>query len=448
MSWCKKCQFSFNGYPREMPELVSRPERYAELQPNQLISIARGLAGSYGDAALNAQGAIILTNRLDRFLEFDVRKGILSVESGISLAKLLKLIVKQGWFLPVMPGTANVSLGGCIATDIHGKNHCFAGSLGQHVLNLQLITANGKKINCSPKIIPELFWATIGGMGLTGIIGVVTLQLKRIETAYMKVQHHTKNNLKQIVEELLKEDNEFEYSVAWLDALNRPVAHGVIIKAKHADLADLPISQQKQPFFVPNYSSLKCPNLFSYCFLRSKMVKLFNKVYYFYLAKKNQVYLQPYQNYFFPLDRIRNWPRFYGRKGFIQYQCVIPTEFAYSAIKDILETLHTYKHPIFLAVLKRFGKENVAPLSFPLAGITLALDIPISSDKLFDCLDSLDEIVIQAGGRIYLAKDARLKSKAFRKMYKRYPEWLAIKQRWDPQNRWSSSLSRRLDLGF
>ena len=193
MSWCKKCQSSFNGYPIEPPDSVTRPESYKELKPGQLISIARGSGGSYGDAALNAQGEIVLTNRLDRFLEFDVRKGILSVESGISLAKILALIVKQGWFLPVMPGTAEVSLGGCIATDVHGKNHCYAGSLGQHVLSLQLITATGSKINCSPKIIPELFWATIGGMGLTGIIGVVTLQLKRIETAYMKVQHQVTN---------------------------------------------------------------------------------------------------------------------------------------------------------------------------------------------------------------------------------------------------------------
>lgn len=448
MSWRKKCEVSFNGYPIEPPASVSRPENYAELKTNEKTSIARGSGGSYGDAALNAQGEVILTNCLDRFLEFDVHKGILSVESGISLAKILELIVKQGWFLPVIPGTAEVSLGGCIATDIHGKNHWFAGSLGQHVISLQLITADGKKINCSPEIIPDLFWATIGGMGLTGIISVVTLQLKRIETAYMKVQHLAKKNLKQIVELLIKENNEFEYSVAWLDALNMPLSHGVIMKAKHADLLELPTSLQKQPFFVPKYFSFKYPNLFSCCFLNSKIVKFFNKIYYYYLAKKNQVYLQPYQNYFFPLDRIRNWPRLYGKKGFIQYQCAIPTKFSYSAIKEILETLHKYKHPSFLAVLKRFGQENLAPLSFPLSGVTLALDIPISNEKLFKSLDILDEIVIQAGGRVYLAKDARLKPKTFRKMYKRYPEWLTIKQHWDPKNRFSSSLSRRLKLGL
>lgn len=447
MSWREKCQTSFNGYPLEPPLSVSRPESYSELKPNQIISLARGLGGSYGDAALNAQGEIILTNRLDRFLEFDVQKGVLSVESGVSLTKILELIVKQGWFLPVMPGTAEVSLGGCVATDIHGKNHCFAGSLGQHVLSLQLITADGIMVDCSPKIFPELFWATIGGMGLTGIIGVVTLQLKRIETAYMKVKHQAKNNLKQIVEELIKEDNKFEYSVAWLDVLNVP-SRGVIMKAKHASLLELPISQQKRPFFSPKCFSLKYPHFLSSYLLKISLVKLFNKIYYYYLKKNKQEYFQPFQNYFFPLDRIKNWPRLYGKKGFIQYQCVIPTTFAYSAVKEILETLYKNKHPILLAVLKRFGQESFAPLSFPLSGITLALDIPISNESLFNCLDILDEIVIQAGGRIYLAKDARLKPKAFRKMYKRYPEWLAVKQNWDPKNRFSSSLSRRLKLGF
>jgi decaprenylphospho-beta-D-ribofuranose 2-oxidase len=447
MSWFEKCQTSFNGYPIEPPSSVCRPESYAELKPNQIISIARGLGKSYGDAALNTHGEIILTNRLDRFLAFDANKGILTVESGISIAKILEFIVKQGWFLPVVPGTAEVSLGGCIATDIHGKNHYYAGSLGQHVLGLQLITTNGTTIDCSPKVFPELFWGTIGGLGLTGIIGVVTLQLKRIETAYVKVQHQVKNNLKQIVEALLKEDSEFEYSVAWLDALNVPLSHGIIMKARHAGLLELPISQQRRPFFIPKYPFLKYPNFLSGCFLSTQLIKLFNKIYYFF-EKNKQIYLQSYQNYFFPLDRIKNWPRLYGKKGFIQYQCVIPTEFAYFTINEILETLHKYKHPIYLAVLKRFGKENFAPLSFPLSGITLALDIPISNKKLFISLDILDEIVIQAGGRIYLAKDARLKPKAFRKMYKRYPEWLTVKQYWDPKNKFSSSLSRRLNLGF
>jgi decaprenylphospho-beta-D-ribofuranose 2-oxidase len=449
MNWYEKCQFSFNSYPIiPQPKHVSRPESYAELKPSQMISIARGLGGSYGDAALNAQGEVILTNRLDRFLEFDAHNGILSVESGVSLEKILELIVKQGWFLPVMPGTAEVSLGGCIATDVHGKNHWYAGSLGRHVISLQLITDTGARINCSPKVLPELFWATVGGMGLTGIIGAVTLQLKRIETAYMKVKHQAAYNLKQILEELSQEDDEFEYSVAWLDVLNKPYSQGVIMKAKHANLLELPISKQEHPFSLTKYTTLKWPPyLLSFSLLHPLIIRLFNKVYNSFLAKKEDAYLQAYSNYFFPLDRIKNWNFLYGKKGFIQYQCVIPAQFAYFVIKDILKTLKQHKHPIYLAVLKRFGQENLAPLSFPLPGFTLALDIPISGDKLFSCLDSLDEIVIQSGGRVYLAKDARLKPKAFRDMYKRYPEWLTVKQYWDPHNKFSSSLSRRLNIG-
>lgn len=447
MNWYEKCQSSFNGYPLARPDKVSRPERYAALKPSQLISIARGLGASYGDAALNAQGEIILTCRLDRFLEFDAHKGILSVEAGITLIKILEFIVKQGWFLPVIPGTAEVTLGGCIATDIHGKNHRNAGSLGQHVLNLQLITASGKRVTCSPNLIPELFWATIGGMGLTGIIGIVTLQLKRIETAYMKVHTQVAYSLKQTVEALEQEENEFDYSVAWLDTLSRPTFHGLIIKAKHAALSELPAVQQKEAFLTSNYTRLNCPHLFSYSLLNRRWVKLFNKAYY-HLTRKNQAVLQTYHDYFFPLDRLKNWSRLYGKKGFIQYQCAIPTKFSYFAINEILEILHKNKQPIYLAVLKCFGRESLAPLSFPLPGFTLALDIPIGSDQLFACLDRLDEIVIQSGGRLYLAKDARLNPKTFREMYKRYPEWLAAKQHWDPHNRMSSSLSRRLNLGF
>jgi len=447
MNWYEKCQSSFSGYSIERPAQVSRPESYVALKPGHIISIARGLGGSYGDAALNAQGEIVLTNRLDRFLEFDVHNGILSVESGVSLAKILELIVKQGWFLPVMPGTAEVSLGGCIATDIHGKNHWRVGSLGQHVISLEVITDTGVRVNCSSIVIPELFWATIGGMGLTGIIGSVTLQLKRIETAYMKVQHRVASNLKQMLEDLSQED-EFEYSVAWLDCLNKPFSHGVIMKANHANVLDLPISKQKHAFLTTKYSVFQCPYLLPFPLVNPLLVKLFNKVYDYSLAKKEDVYLQAYPHYFFPLDRIKNWPRLYGKKGFIQYQCVIPTQGAYFAIKDIFKTLQKYKHPIYLAVLKRFGEGNLAPLSFPLPGFTLALDMPMRGDKLLTCLDSLDEIVIQAGGRVYLAKDARLKPKAFRDMYKKYPEWLAVKQHWDPHNRFSSSLSRRLNLGL
>ncbi len=446
MGWRKKYQTSFNGYPIRYPELISRPEHYSKLNLSELISIARGSGGSYGDAALNQQGELILTGRLDRFLEFDEQQGIITVESGIILSKILELIVPRGWFLPVTPGTAEVSLGGCVATDVHGKNHRYVGSLGQHVLGLELITAAGERLHCSPKLYPELFWATIGGMGLTGIIGIVTLQLKRIETAYMCVQHQAAQNLEQTFDAFTKED-EWEYGVAWLDALNAPFGRGIIIKANHADLVKLSASQQSQAFLTPVSYRYKVPFYFPHALLHPTLIKSFNKAYYHHLTKKNSPCLVTYSDYFYPLDRIRDWPRLYGKQGFIQYQCVLPTKSAYSAVENLLKTLHRYKHPIYLAVLKCFGNANLAPLSFPLSGFTLALDIPIRDEKLFICLDELDAMVIDAGGRIYLAKDARLKPEAFRVMYPRYPEWLITKQKWDTHNRFSSSLSRRLQIG-
>lgn len=448
MNWREKYQSSFNHYPIKQPELVFRPESYAKLQSTQTIVIPRGLGKSYGDAALNQQGEIILTERLDRFLKFDEQQGNIVVESGISLAKILEVIVACGWFLPVTPGTADVSIGGCVATDVHGKNHYTSGSLGHYVTDLELITAKGDRVRCSPTVHEKLFWATIGGMGLTGIIGTVSLRLKRIETAYMSVQYKATQNLEQTFTVLTQNNAENEYSVAWLDGLNTPLGRGVIMKANHANLMQLSALQRKQPLMVTTGKSYKIPFYLPHTLLCPTLVKSFNKAYYFYLRKKEQLFLSSFNDYFYPLDRIRNWPRLYGKQGFIQYQCALPTKFAYSVIERLLSTLANYKCPIYLAVLKRFGNANLAPLSFPLNGFTLAVDIPISNEKLFTCLNKLDEMVIDAGGRVYLAKDARLTPEAFRAMYPRFPEWLAVKQQWDPQNRFSSNLARRLNISI
>ncbi|MES2142011.1 MAG: FAD-binding oxidoreductase [Pseudomonadota bacterium] len=445
MNLHQKYQTSFNHYPIHPPKYISRPENYAGLETKGSDCIVRGLGGSYGDAALNENGRVILTERLDRFLEFNEEKGIICVEAGISLGKILELIVARGWFLPVTPGTSKVSLGGCIAADVHGKNHHHVGSIGQHVLALQIITANGEKVLCSPEIMPDLFWATIGGMGLTGIIGTVTLKLRPIKTAYMLVQHQIAENLEETFNCLSQENSAAEYKVAWLDGLNFPLGRGIIVSACHADLAALS-SQQSEPLASPAHKVYKLPFYLPNGLLRPMLVKTFNKRYYQRLSNKKYPFILPYSDYFYPLDRITHWPRLYGRRGFIQYQCVIPTESAYRVIKLILETLNTQNHPVYLAVLKRFGKENLAPLSFPLSGFTLALDLPITDQTLFNCLDDLDTLVVAAGGRVYLAKDARLKPEIFRAMYPRYQAWLAVKKAWDSENKFNSSLARRLEI--
>lgn len=446
MNHYNKYQTSFNHYPHQRPKRLSRPESYSELEALTSNSIARGLGGSYGDAALNKDGHVVLTERLDRFLEFDEQQGTLCVEAGIDLRKILDLIVPRGWFLPVTPGTSHVTLGGCIAADVHGKNHQRAGSIGQHVMSLTLITAQGEHVQCSPEIHSELFWATIGGMGLTGTIATVALKLKPIESAYLLVQHKKTNNLQETFDYLSQESLSDEYKVAWLDALNLPLGHSIIMCARHADLAELPSQQQHTPFTIRQRKTYKLPFYLPSGLLHPTLIKAFNKYYYQQLAKKETSILMSYSDYFYPLDKIVHWPRLYGKRGFLQYQCVIPTESAYTVTKQILETLKAEKYPVYLAVLKRFGKEGAAPLSFVIPGFTLALDIPILNPGLFDCLDKLDAMVIEAGGRVYLAKDARLKPEAFRKMYPRYSEWLAVKQQWDPENKLSSGLARRLEI--
>lgn len=446
MNHYNKYQTSFNHYPYQRPMRLSRPESYSELEALTSGGIARGLGGSYGDAALNKDGHVILTERLDRFLEFDEQHGILCVEAGISLRKILDLIVPHGWFLPVTPGTSHVTLGGCVAADVHGKNHHHVGSIGQHVVSLTLITAQGEQVQCSPEIHSELFWATIGGMGLTGVIGTVTLKLKPIESAYLLVQHKQTNNLQETFDYLSQQSSSDEYEVAWLDGLNSPLGRSIIMRARHANLAELALQQQHAPFTTHHRKVYKLPFYLPSGLLHSTLIKAFNKYYYRLLAKKELPIVMSYSDYFYPLDKIVHWPRLYGKRGFLQYQCVIPAESAYSVTKQILETLSAEKYPVYLAVLKRFGKENSAPLSFAIPGFTLALDIPILNQGLFDCLDKLDEMVIEAGGRVYLAKDARLKPEAFRKMYPRYSEWLTVKQQWDPENKLSSGLARRLKI--
>lgn len=445
MKYHQKYQTGFNRYPVQSAKQIVRPENYAGLEVSTPVCV-RGLGGSYGDAALNKNGQIILTERLDRFLEFDEKQGIICVEAGISLSKILDIIVPRGWFFPVTPGTSNVSLGGCVATDVHGKNHCYAGSLGQHILALELITAQGERVICSPEVLPELFWATVGGMGLTGIIGTVTLKLKAIASAYMLVQYQASDNLEKTFAAFSEKNVSDEYKVAWLDGLNLPLGRSIIISACHADRDALSFHELSEPYVVPVRKVYTIPFYFPKGILHQTFIKTFNKYYYQRILKKNFPSLLPYCDYFYPLDRIRHWPRLYGRRGFIQYQCVIPSESAYRVIKQILESLYAEKYPIYLAVLKRFGKQNPAPLSFPLPGFTLALDLPLCNEGLLTCLNKLDVLVSAAGGRVYLAKDARLKPEIFRAMYPRYLEWLTVKRQWDPQANFISSLARRLEL--
>ena len=432
-------------YPLQTCEL-ERPERYADLRPTTDTVIARGQGRSYGDASLNENGRVLLTERIDRMLELDVKLGILRAEAGVTLADILPVIVKQGWFLPVTPGTKFVSLGGCIASDVHGKNHHHDGGFGEHVLGIELILADGSQKTCSATENADLFWATVGGMGLTGIIGEVTLKLIPIQTAKMVVSHHAANNLEHLFQLLQDPALDDRYSVAWIDCLasGENLGRGIAMFGHHASSAEFsannPLSTKARrtkslPFDFPSWA------------LNPLSINAFNKLYYYRESRKQAPFLADYDSYFYPLDAIGQWNRMYGKRGFVQYQCVIPEATALAGMTALLKELSGSRRASFLAVLKRFGAEGKGLLSFPMPGFTLALDLPLHDKSLFSLLDKLDAIVLQHGGRIYLAKDARISAESFTRMYPRHAEWLKVKQRIDPANRFSSSLSRRLNIG-
>ncbi len=434
-------------YPVQSCEL-ERPERYADMSSEADRVIARGQGRSYGDAALNENGRVLLTERVNRLLEFDVANGVLRGEAGVTLAEILEVIVPRGWFLPVTPGTKFVSLGGCVAADVHGKNHHHEGSFGDHIVAIELILADGSRVACSHAKDSELFWATVGGMGLTGIIGEVTIKLIPISSAYMIVRHHSSENLEQLFQHLQNPAIDDRYTVAWIDsvATGKNLGRGIAMCGHHA--AGLELSADfGNALAAKTERSRSVPFDFPAWGLNSMSISAFNAIYYRREGIKHQPFLTSYDPYFYPLDAIGHWNRLYGKRGFVQYQCVIPERSAFVGIKALLQELSGSRRPSFLAVLKRLGAQGRGMLSFPMAGYTLALDLPIRDDGLFALLNKLDEIVLQNGGRVYLAKDARLSAKSFRAMYPRYAEWTRIKKAVDSQNRFSSSLSRRLEIG-
>lgn len=431
-------------YPVQTCEL-ERPERYVDLSPHAPCLIARGQGRSYGDAALNEGGRVLLTERVNRLLDFDEELGILRAEGGATLEEILRVIVPANWFLPVTPGTKFVSLGGCVAADVHGKNHHHDGSFGDHVLSIELILADGGRRRCCATENAELFYATVGGMGLTGIIGEVTLKLIPIQTPCMMVRHHAAADLSQLFRQLENPDSDDRYAVAWLDSIKcgRHMGRGVAMFGHHASASELPenyrnpagpAKEKNIPFDFPGWA------------LNTGSISMFNSCFYRREGKKSAPFISGYAPFFYPLDAVSNWNRMYGRRGFVQYQCVIPQATAFEGVKAQLSELCAARRPSFLAVLKRLGASSKGLLSFPMAGYTLALDLPIRDDGLFALLNRLDDIVLQHGGRVYLAKDARLSAGSFRAMYTGHEAWREIKRAVDPDNIFSSSLSRRLRM--
>ena len=425
--------------------LCYRPEKLNELGPLKPESIPRGQGKSYGDAALNAGGNVILTERINRFAAFDPQQGTVTVEAGVTLAALLDFLVPKGWFLPVVPGTAGVSVGGCIAADVHGKNQHQYGNFAQSVVSLELIVASGETLEISREQHAPLFHATTGGMGLTGLIKSAKLRLLPINSSYMLTQNFAAENLDALLDIFSRRKEQDPYSVAWLDCLGHgtQLGRGIYTAGRHAEPDEIGRDGRQPLAWHHRSRPLPLTGPLSLC-LHTATARQFNQRYYKKHAARTTPEVQPAQKYFFPLDRFNNWNRLYGKKGFIQYQCVVAEAQAAEAIRSMLETLQNAKVPVYLGVLKRFGSHKSGLLSFPMPGYTLALDIPLRTKAVFATLERLDEIVVQHQGRVYLAKDARLDSATFAKMYPDFGQWRSIKQEYDPQGLFNSSLYKRL----
>lgn len=432
-------------YPRSTAA-VMRPERLGELRLASGGVIARGLGRSYGDAATNGGRSVILTERLNRFLSFDNTTGVLRAEAGVTMGDILKTFVPKGWFLPVTPGTKFVTLGGAVASDIHGKNHHRVGSFGKFVTELRMMLADGFVVDCSPAKTPELFWATVGGMGLTGVILEVTFRLVPIQAAYIRARSRYVSNLAEALRVLSDPAMDDNYSVCWLDTTRTgaSLGQGLVFTGHHAAPNEMPTGVKDLLAPHKTKPGLKVP--ISLPVLNGLFMKIFNRWYAMQNNKKDG-YISHYDSFFYPLDAVANWNLLYGSHGMTQYQVVVPADNAAAVLGDMLRSLQSERFASFLTVLKRMGAESGGYISFPKEGFTLTLDVPLSGNpRLFRVLNEMDEEVIQAGGRVYLAKDSRMRPPAFRRMYPRLPEWQAVKSRVDPRNIFNSDLSRRLNL--
>ncbi|QJY45613.1 FAD-binding oxidoreductase [Pseudonocardia broussonetiae] len=405
--------------------------------------IARGLGRSYGDPAQNAGGTVLDMTGLDRIHSVDAESGRVVVDAGVSLDTLMRAALPFGLWLPVLPGTRQVTVGGAIGADIHGKAHHVVGSFGNHVESLDLVTADGRAHTLTPD--DELFWATVGGMGLTGVVVKAVLVLHHVETAYFRVDTEQIDNLDDLMARQSVGDEEYAETVSWFDAVTTGphMGRGLLMRANHATLDDLPPKLRRHPLRFDAPQLLTVPDVFPPGLLNRATGRLFSEVWY----RKSPTKLGAIQNitqFLHPLDIIGEWNRGYGPRGFLQYQFVVPLERG-DVVRSVLEEMVRAKQVSALNVLKRFGEGNRAPLSFPKPGWTLCVDIPVGGG-LGPLCDALDELVLDAGGRHYLAKESRTTPEAIRRGYPRLDEWRKVRDAADPTGVFTSDMSRRLEL--
>ncbi|WPQ60825.1 FAD-binding oxidoreductase [Chitinophaga sancti] len=404
--------------------------------------IARGNGRCYGDASLATNS--ISTLKFDKVLQFDTETGVFECQSGITLDQILRIVVPEGWFLPVTPGTKFITVGGAVASDVHGKNHHAEGSFSNHIIDMDVITGKKETLTCSKDKLPDLFWATCGGMGLTGIITRVKFGLKKIETAYIKQKQIKARNLDELIR-LFEEYNQYTYSMAWIDCLQKgdSFGRGILIVGEHATKEELNAQQQAAPLNLPEKRPLTVPFNFPSFALNTLTVKAFNWLYYAKNTKREINNVIPYEPFFYPLDAILHWNRGYGKAGFVQYQFVLPLD-KKEGLVEILKRISDAGLGSFLAVLKVFGHQDDL-ISFPRQGYTLALDFPVRKG-LFAFLDELDAVVLQYGGRLYLSKDARMKKEVFWQSYPNAQRFAEIVKAYNGDNIFHSVQSERLGI--
>ena len=427
---------------REPHEVLGMPQRHSALPlPAEGNALPYGNGRSYGDSGLNPGGALIMARQLDRFISFDAATGVLRCEAGVLLADILKLVLPQGWFLPVTPGTQFVTVGGAIANDVHGKNHHVAGSFGNHVRCLELLRSDGSRRLCSPTEHADWFGATVSGLGLTGLITWAELQLRRVHNPWLNSETIKFGSVDGFFELSAQSAPTHEYTVAWVDcAASGPrLGRGLFNRANHApavlsddELRRLPAGAAPPTRNMPLTPPVSLVNGLS--------LRAFNVLYYHRQRQAQVQGLQHYRPFFYPLDALLNWNRMYGPRGFYQYQCVVPPTDALKVTRTLLSTIARSGSGSFLAVLKQFGDvPSPGWLSFPQPGTTLALDFPNQGERTLRLFASLDAIVREAGGRLYPAKDGRLPAEMFQAGH---PRWSEFATYVDP--RFSSGLWRRV----
>jgi decaprenylphospho-beta-D-ribofuranose 2-oxidase len=410
-------------------------------------AIPRGLGRSYGAAAQNAGGTVLLMPDapVGRDFSLDAGTGIAVCPAGMSLDDVLKMSVPRGWFVPVTPGTRFVTVGGAIASDVHGKNHHVDGSFGEHVRSMRVMLSSGETVTLSPDTRPDWFWATVGGMGLTGVILDAEVSMLPVDSARMRVETERLSDFDSVVAAMAPGgDDSYRYSVAWVDLLatGRSMGRGVLTRGDHATAGE---ADSSDPLAYDPKVMLAAPSWVPRGLLNKASIRVFNEAWFRKAPRRRHVGLESIPAFFHPLDGVRRWNHLYGSGGFIQYQLIVPLSET-DVLRRVIGTFAGRGVASFLAVLKRMGPQNPGPMSFPTEGWTLTLDMGAAIKGLPELLDTVDTMVLDAGGRHYLAKDSHVSPAAVRKGYPRFGEWQRTQSEMDPSGRWNSDLARRLGL--